>query len=244
MLNVLLFSFVAGVVGTTLGGIVGVILKKKNIKIGLLYGFAGGVMLSMVLADLVVEAIYKSNVVFTLSLFVVGYLAILLIDLLTEKYTYKVQANRVPKILFADKNSKLMAVVIVVSIAVHNLPEGMIIGATSIESLSIGYVLMIALHNIPEGMAVALPLMLDGEKPTKAVAICFLTGLPTILGAVISYYLGGVGDMFVALCLAIAGGAMSYVVLNELLPSSFGEKNSPTSILLGIILGLIIIFSV
>lgn len=247
MSQVLLYAFIAGVLGTTLGGIIGVLLKKRRVGVDILYGIAGGVMLAMVLCDLIIEAINKSNVFFVLALFLAGYLIICLIDVLTEKYTAKVRVNNVPKILFAEKkdNGKLMAIVIVISIAVHNFPEGMVIGVTSVDALSVGYILMIALHNIPEGMAMSLPMMQEGKKPLKAIGICALTGLPTVLGGGISYFLGGVGSVVIALCLALAGGAMCYVVFNELLPCSYLESKNRTafSVLGGIMMGMVIIFS-
>ncbi len=237
MLEVLLAVFVVGVVGTTFGGLLSLLLKRYNVSVGMLYGFAGGIMLCMVLSDLVIDAVKSSNIVFTLSFLMVGYLLIYFVELFVDKRKNKILA------LANIKNEKLASFVIILSIALHNFPEGMIIGASSTVTLSLDYILMIALHNIPEGMAIALPLLNRGVKPLKAIFICLLTGIPTILGGVVSFYLGAVSQMLIAFCLSLASGCMLYVVLNELLPLTYNDKNFSFSIILGVILGLIIIFS-
>ena len=51
-------TFLAGVVGTGIGGLIGALLQKNsNRAVSLLLSFAGGVMLSVVCCDLVIEAI-------------------------------------------------------------------------------------------------------------------------------------------------------------------------------------------
>ncbi len=241
MLKVLLAVFVAGVVGTMLGGVLGILLKKKNISVGLLYGFAGGVMTAMVLSDLVVEAIEKSNVVFALLIGLAGYFTVWLVDILVNKKASRTEILRV----FSAKNDKLTAIIVITSIAVHNLPEGMIIGASSVAGLSVAYVIMIALHNIPEGMAIALPTSLGGAKPLKVLLICFLSGLPTVVGGVISYYLGGVSQGFIAGSIAFSSGAMLYVSVNELFRECYtGKRKDVYGLSVGILTGLIIIFCI
>ena len=63
-----------------------------------------------------------------------------------------------------------------------------------------------------------------------------------MIGGIISYYTSAVSEIFTSLCLAIASGGMSYVVFNELLPISYNKK-SAFSIISGVMLGLIVIFS-
>lgn len=235
MLEVLFAVFIVGVVGTTTGGLLALLLKKKNIKIELLYGFAGGVMLTMVLSDLIIEAVKTSNVYFALSFFAVGFLIIYFIEMLEEK------SVRIRSFAY-KKSEKLAGLVIILSIALHNLPEGMIIGASSTMSLPLDYIIIIALHNIPEGMAIAVPLLNSGIKPAKVLLICILTGLPTIIGGVLGFYTSAVSNIFTSLCLSLASGGMAYVVFNELFPISYNKK-SAFSIISGVMLGLLLIFS-
>ena len=66
MSTLILTTFIAGVVGTGLGGLIGALLQKdSNRTVSLLLSFAGGVMLSVVCFDLVVEAIETQVGIFT-----------------------------------------------------------------------------------------------------------------------------------------------------------------------------------
>ena len=140
-----------------------------------------------------------------------------------------------------------------VAIALHNLPEGMVIGASYANqadaSVFTGSGLVIAvvigLHNIPEGMAVSVPLISAGMKRTRAVLITALSGAPTILGALIGYYLGLIGPIWLSLSLSFASGAMLYVVFGELLPEAilmWRSKLPAFAILVGVLVGMVIIF--
>ena len=105
--------------------------------------------------------------------------------------------------------------------------------------------MVIGLHNIPEGMAVAVPLISGGGRKLHAILITALSGMPTVLGAVIGYYLGMLSPLMLAISLSFASGAMLYVVLGELLPEAilmWRSKVPAFSTLIGIIVGLIIIF--
>ena len=105
--------------------------------------------------------------------------------------------------------------------------------------------LAVAIHNIPEGMAVAVPLISGGMSKFNAVLVTALTGSPTIIGALIGYYIGVMGPTALALSLSFASGAMLYVVFAELLPESilrYKSKMPAVGIFVGIIVGLIIIY--
>ena len=105
--------------------------------------------------------------------------------------------------------------------------------------------IMIGLHNIPEGMAVSVPLVAGGMHKAKAVVITALSGAPTVIGAVIGYYTGSIGDTALALSLSFASGAMLYVVFGELLPESilmWRSKLPAFAVMTGLLVGLLIIF--
>ncbi len=143
--------------------------------------------------------------------------------------------------------------VMATAIALHNMPEGMVIGATyagdpgSITGGS-GFVIavIIALHNIPEGMAVSVPLISGGMSKWKAIGITALSGAPTIIGALIGYSLGLISPVWLSLALSFAGGAMLYVVFGELFPESFliWKSKAPGAMaLIGTMTGLLIVYA-
>ena len=270
-----LTTFIAGVVGTGLGGLVGALLQKdSNRTVSLLLSFAGGVMLSVVCFDLVVEAIGTGVSIYT----VIGSIAIgvaviyflnWLIDRKTNPEVPHVDANHpqthddLDELIHADhfqqhrkhKDSKLAlfvaGVVMACAIALHNVPEGMTIGASYASNnavmgrAALTLAVLIGLHNIPEGMAVSVPLISGGMTKWKAVVVTALSGAPTVLGALLGFWLGEIGALGLCLSLGFASGAMLYVVFGEILPQAiimYRSKLPAFSAITGILVGILIIF--
>ena len=265
----------AGVAGTGLGGLVGAMLQKdSNRTVSLLLSFAGGVMLSVVCFDLVTEAIETQMGTLTAVAAIafgvaVTYFLNYLIDKKTNPEVPHIDENH-PKtaddldelIHFdhweqhrADQDNKLglfvAGIVMACAIALHNVPEGMTIGASyaSDDGVMGGAALILAvligLHNIPEGMAVSVPLISGGMPKWKAVLITASSGIPTILGALLGYLLGEIGPMGLTMSLGFASGAMLYVVFGEILPQSilmYHSKLPAFSTIVGILVGMLIIF--
>lgn len=147
----------------------------------------------------------------------------------------------------------IAGVVMACAIALHNMPEGMVIGASYAGNLEAGFLggsglimaVIIGLHNIPEGMAVSVPLITGGSKRLKAIVITALSGAPTIIGAVLGFCLGTLSPMWLSLSLSFAAGAMFYVVFGELLPEAilmWRSKLPAFATVVGVLVGLILIY--
>ena len=273
--TLILTTALAGVGGTGLGGIIGAMLQKDSKRtVSLLLSFAGGVMLSVVCFDLVTEAIETGMgiwiVVGAIAFGVaVTYLLNYLIDRKTNPEVPHIDENHpktaddLDELIHSDhlkqhyvrKDSKLglfvAGIVMACAIALHNVPEGMTIGASYagnggvMGSAALVLAVLIGLHNIPEGMAVSVPLISGGMHKWKAVLITAATGIPTILGALLGYTLGEIGPIGLTLSLGFASGAMLYVVFGEILPQSilmYHSKLPAFSTISGILAGLLIIF--
>ena len=107
-------------------------------------------------------------------------------------------------------------------------------------------VLAVTLHNIPEGMSVSVPLISGGMSRRKAIAVTALSGVPTVVGAMLGYSLGLISPVWLTLALSFAGGAMLYVVFGELLPESFlmwRSKAPGTSALIGTLVGVLLVYA-
>jgi len=105
--------------------------------------------------------------------------------------------------------------------------------------------IIIGLHNIPEGMAVSVPLISGGMSRIKAVTMTALSGVPTIIGALLGYLLGDIGAMGLALSLGFASGAMLYVVFGEIMPQAilmYHSKVPAFAAIFGMLVGLFIIY--
>ena len=266
---------IAGVGGTGLGGLIGAILQKDSNRIvSLLLSFAGGVMLSVVCFDLVTEAIETDvGILVVIGAIALGVTVIFLLNHLIDQKTnpevphidasHPKTADDLDELIHSDhleqhyarKDSKfslfIAGIVMASAIALHNVPEGMTIGASYASNdgvmgnAALILAVLIGLHNIPEGMAVSVPLISGGMKKPKAVLITALSGIPTIIGAFLGYLLGEIGAVGLALSLGFASGAMLYVVFGEILPQSilmYHSKLPAFSAIIGMLVGLFIIF--
>ena len=137
------------------------------------------------------------------------------------------------------------------SVSNFKLREGMVIGASYASDEVMGGVsglataIVIGLHNVPEGMAVSVPLAAGGMGKAKATFLTAITGAPTILGAMLGYFLGTLSPLSLALSLSFASGAMLYVVLGELLPEAilmWRSKAPAFAALAGLLVGVIILY--
>lgn len=140
-------------------------------------------------------------------------------------------------------------IVLAVAVALHNMPVGMAIGATFAEHShgvhdGILAALIIGMHNIPEGMSIAAPLLTGGSKAARAVGVAAVSGLPTILGALLGYSIGAMNPLMLSVSLSFAAGAMLYVIFGELLPESehlWQHRLSGLATMLGLLVGLVLI---
>lgn len=282
---VVVVTAIAGVVGTGLGGLIGVIFTRNSEKIvSLLLSFAGGVMLCIVCLDLLSDALGQvpdsvGHVFFVVAMTAVGFGIIYLLNALIDRKTnpqvkhidknHPKTADQLSELIHSDhydehkkeyeetKGQKSLSqlfiagLVMAFAIALHNFPEGMVIGASYASDEATGGVgglamaVVIGLHNIPEGMAVSVPLVAGGMKKTKATLLTAVSGAPTILGAMLGYFLGTLSPVMLALSLSFASGAMLYVVFGELLPEAilmWRSKAPAFAMLVGLLVGVVILF--
>ncbi len=266
---------IAGIGGTGLGGIIGALFKKDSKKtVSLLLSFAGGVMTAIVCFDLIVSALETKVNIFIVSLGIcVGVLLVYLLNLFIDKATnhevhhidkeHPQTADDLDEIIHSNhlsvhiqKNDTKLSLfiagtIMACAIALHNLPEGMTIGASFantkgiLEGSALVLAVLIGLHNIPEGMAICVPLINGGIKRRQAILITALSGAPTIIGALIGYMIGDIGKIGLALSLSFASGAMLYVTFGEILPQSilmYRSKLPAFFVIIGILVGLIVIY--
>jgi ZIP family zinc transporter len=130
-----------------------------------------------------------------------------------------------------------------VGITIHNLPEGISVGAGYMYNPQFGMFVAIAilLHNIPEGIATALPLCRSGINRWSAFRVAFLSGLAEPVGALVAFLFLQSFSNLVPYALAFAGGVMVFITLDELVPTAreYGHQHYTAA---GIILGSLFVF--
>lgn len=265
---------IAGIGGTGLGGIIGALFKKDSNKTAsLLLSFAAGVMVAIVCFDLILSALDTKTGVYTVCAGIgAGVALVYLLNLFIDRTTnhevshidksHPETADDLDEIIHSnhlsvhirkhDDNVSLFiaGVIMACAIALHNLPEGMTIGASFantngvMQGSALVLAVLIGLHNIPEGMAIAVPLINGGVRRRMAILVTALAGAPTIVGAILGYWIGDLGPLGLALSLSFASGAMLYVVFGEILPQSilmYRSKLPAFFVIIGMLVGLIVI---
>lgn len=217
---------------TALGAALVYFFKKvnKNLMDGML-GFAGGVMISASFFSLINPAISMSEslnltpwVVVTIG-FMVGGLLLFIGDKVYDLYEKKHPMRKHNK-----KESLKRSLMLMASITLHNIPEGMAVGvafgsvvygiegATLISAWTLA--LGIGLQNFPEGTAVSMPLRREGFSRNKSFFLGQLSGIVEPIAGVIAAILVIKIRLLLPFLLSFAAGAMIYVVVEELIPES------------------------
>lgn len=214
---------------TALGAALVFMFKKihKNILDSML-GIAAGVMIAASFWSLLSPSIEMANVLkINIILSVAGgFLSGGLLLFIGDKVMNKMQ----------NKSSNLKrTLMLIVSITLHNIPEGLAVGVAfgstlygldgatlmSAWTLAIG----IGIQNFPEGTAVSVPLRREGFSRNKSFIYGMLSGVVEPISGVLGALLVLKVRIILPFLLAFAAGAMIYVVIQELIPESQTNEN-------------------
>lgn len=254
MFNAVVLTFTAGVLGTLLGGIVGLKFDPKSTKsFSLLLSFSAGMMIAMVCFDLMPHALHHSGLLITIFGVLLGFFLLILFD---GKFHHHHEDEGAEiddlhhhhlAIEKADSHKWVeLGAMMIFSVALHNFPEGMAIGSSSIYDLNTGLMMafLLALHNLPEGMGMIVPLRSGGISKGKALLLVALSGISTLVGGIVGALVGSIGMSVIGFTLALAAGCMLYVVYYEVLPQVglMNKTRHPVIYqILGFMIGFIII---
>ncbi len=241
--------------GTTLGA-ASVFFVRKSLPATLqraLSGFAAGVMVAAAIWGLLIPSMEQTAGVWAfipaLGGLWLGFLFLMLLDkIIPHLHLGSACPEGMPCKL---KRSSMM----MLAVALHNLPEGMAVGAllagtlqegsgvapAAALALSVG----IAIQNFPEGAIISIPLRQEGMQRGKAFGLGVLSGLVEPIGAVATLLLANLMLPVLPWLLAFAAGAMLYVVVEELIPEmAEGEHSHVGTVLFALGFSLMMVLDV
>lgn len=216
--------------GTTIGAACVFFMKgEMNQKLQrALMGFAAGVMVAASIWSLIIPAMDQSEHMGKLAFlpaFIGVWVGILFLLLLDRVIPHLHMNSECPEGTQCNLGKSTM---MVLAVALHNLPEGMAVGVvvagwlTGNESISaaaaLALALGIAIQNLPEGAIISMPLKSNGMKSGKSFIYGVLSGIVEPIGAIATILLAKLVVPLLPYLLSFAAGAMLYVVVEELIP--------------------------
>ncbi len=232
------FAILLPFLGTTLGAACVLFMKERlspPVQRGLT-GFAAGVMVAASVWSLLIPAMEQAEGMGVWSFVpaVAGFwLGILFLLLLDKAVPHLHQGSSEPE---GPKSPLKKTTMLVLAVALHNIPEGMAVGVvyagylsgnetitlTGVIALSLG----IAIQNFPEGAIISMPLRAEGVKKRDAFLWGILSGAVEPLAALLTIWAAHWVIPVLPYLLSFAAGAMIYVVVEELIPEMSQGKHS------------------
>lgn len=216
---------------TSLGAAVVFLFKKVNKNtMDAMLGLSAGVMLAATFWSLLSPALEMAENLKLISWLIVslGVLSGGLLLFCGDKIFDRITKKK------TNSHSIKRSLMLIFSITLHNIPEGMAIGVAfgsvfyNLEGATLAAAVMLAIgigiQNFPEGSAVSLPLRREGMSPPNAFFFGMLSGIVEPISAVVGAILVIKVQVLLPILLSFAGGAMIYVVVQELIPESQTNK--------------------
>jgi len=235
-----------GVGGATIiGAIIGFFFHNVSHRINdIILSFAAGIMLAAAVIGLIlpsVELVGRSGLWLPVVGIFVGALFLNVMDKATP-HLHKITGVDIE----THKNNRNLnsALLFMLAVAIHNLPEGMAAGvgfAGEDTGAALTVAVGIALQNIPEGIVTVSPLVLAGVKRSRAFILAAMTGLIEVVGTFVGYFLAAVSTNILPFALAFAGGTMLYIISDEMIPETHShgyERTATYSLLIGFVVML------
>jgi ZIP family zinc transporter len=129
------------------------------------------------------------------------------------------------------------------AMTIHRLPEGFAIGAgfASGNGHTLGWMLAVAVafQNVCEGAVMGAPLRLAGWSRAKSFLIVLATGLAVPFAAIVGYLATSHIAGALPFALALASGALIYLISNEIIPETHSHGNEALATM-GLVLGFLV----
>lgn len=227
-------------IGTSFGSSF-VFFMKKNMSENfqkIIIGFASGVMIAASVWSLILPAVEMAEnqgviswIPATVGL-LLGVIFLLFINKMAERFENKPNGKKLNMLLF--------------SVTLHNIPEGMAVGVCFAGFLAgnagisfleaVVLAIGIAIQNIPEGAIISMPLKMKGISKGKSFLYGVMSGIVEPIAAIITVLLTNIVVPILPYLLAFAAGAMIFVVVEELIPEMHSGKKSMLGVI-GVTIG-------
>lgn len=187
--------------------------------------FAAGMMLSAAVAGLILPSLAGGGP-WAFPVTAAGILSGAAFLLLLERLAARMQ--RLSGLEGGASSRTRRVLLFVAAMAIHNFPEGLAAGVgfgTEDVPRALAIAGGIALQNLPEGMVLIAPMLQAGIPPRRTLALAVSTGVVEIVGTLLGYGTVSLSAAALPFLLAFAGGAMLYLICDDMIPACRGSKS-------------------
>ena len=236
--KILFLSLISGL-STVIGCIILLIGNKYKDKVlSFSFGLAGSVMLLISILELVPEAIsYSINIMSIPILFIVSLIIMV---------SGGVIVNLLDKYSNSDNELYNVGWLCMLSILIHNVPEGIITSLSFLSNYNFGIkmFLIILIHNIPEGISIAAPIYYSGNGVKKSLFYSLISGAGEFIGAILGLSIFRFFNVTLLMyfLLMLTAGIMIYLSLSKLFVNGIKIRKY-NYFIFGIVIGILIVFT-
>ncbi|XOB41076.1 MAG: ZIP family metal transporter [Candidatus Nealsonbacteria bacterium] len=213
-LNIIIATFLISLIAFV--GALILFLKEKLLDKILLFlvAFSAGALMGGAFLHLIPEALESVGLENSLNVFlyvILGFCAFFVLENFIKWHHHHVREH--PKIM-------PFSYLILISDAVHNFIDGIVIAASFVASFPIGVVtaLAVAFHEIPQEIGDFGILIYGGIKKTKALLLNFLSAISVVFGGIVGYFISEKIESSIVFLLAFAAGNFIYIASSDLIP--------------------------
>ncbi|NUK30452.1 ZIP family metal transporter [Parageobacillus sp. VR-IP] len=209
MNSIWLLGFSASAIGMLSGGAIAWLFQGWQRGTPTIFSICSGMIFGLVTMEILPESIEIGGWFIAIVGLIFGYFI--------YKYLEKVSHHVI--IITNDAKKDLFVhsgLFLTFSIALHNFPTGIALGANTHDSLTKPMMTTIMLHNIPEGIAVFTPLLMAGFGILSIILGATIASVPVGVGAFIGNSYGMGVPWLAAMIIALAMGLMLSVTGKEI----------------------------
>jgi ZIP family zinc transporter len=143
--------------------------------------------------------------------------------------------------LHENKSLFITSLLFLISISLHNIPEGLALGSSFLGDETHGILLSIVvfgLHNFVIGYTICNSLLKSKIRKSGAIVLTLTSAVISYASSIGGYFLGNIDIVFEAILLSLSAGAILYIILKELLPDII--KNYDDTVAISFVIGIII----
>ncbi|MDK2983669.1 MAG: zinc transporter, family [Thermococcaceae archaeon] len=241
--SLMMVAFYAGLfvaLMTTLGSLLAIFSHKMpDWGVDFSLSFAAGVMIVASFTSLILPGIEVAESFAPVGVgILLGIVLIYAIDRFVP-HEHLVKGYEGPEEL---KNRLKVVWLIVLAVIIHNLPEGLAIGTSLAFDVKRGVVTAIAigLQDFPEGTVVSLPLATLQKKKLQPILMGALSGVAEWIMVLVGAFFFTIFHSLLPYGLGLAGGAMLYVTVKEMIPEIYKHEKNELLVTAGFFLGFYI----